>query len=85
MPGKVNPVMCEMVIQVAGQVLGNEHAITMGYRESFFEFNISMPAIAHNLSNRSACCPPPRASSPIAASAASKPTSSDAKKWSSSH
>ncbi len=49
MPGKVNPVMCEMVIQVAGQVAGNDHAIVMGCRESYFELNVGMPLIAHNL------------------------------------
>jgi len=49
MPGKVNPVMSEMVIQVAGQVAGNDHAIMMGCRESFFELNVGMPLIAYNL------------------------------------
>ncbi len=49
MPGKVNPVMSEMVAQVAGQVLGNDHAIVMGCRESFFELNVGMPLMGHNL------------------------------------
>lgn len=49
MPGKVNPVMCEMMIQVCGQVIGNDLAVTMGCRESFFELNVGMPLIAHNL------------------------------------
>ncbi|MEE9293794.1 MAG: class II fumarate hydratase [Phycisphaerae bacterium] len=49
MPGKVNPVMSEMVIQVAAQVMGNDLAVTMGCRESFFELNVGMPLIAHNL------------------------------------
>ena len=49
MPGKVNPVMCEMLIQVCGQVIGNDLAATMGCRESFFELNVGMPLIVHNL------------------------------------
>jgi fumarate hydratase, class II len=49
MPGKVNPVMSEMVIQVAAQVTGNDVAVTMGCRESFFELNVAMPMMAHNL------------------------------------
>ena len=49
MPGKVNPVMSEMVIQVAAQVVGNDLAITMGCKESFFELNVGMPMMAHNL------------------------------------
>lgn len=49
MPGKVNPVMCEMLIQVCAQVVGNDTAVTMGCRESFFELNVGMPLIAHNV------------------------------------
>ncbi len=49
MPGKVNPVMSEMVAQVAAQVIGNDAAITHGCRESYFELNIGMPVMAHNL------------------------------------
>ena len=49
MPGKVNPVMSEMVAQVAGQVMGNDHAIAIACRESFFELNVAMPLMAHNL------------------------------------
>ena len=49
MPGKVNPVMCEMLIQVCGQVIGNDLAVTLGCRESYFELNVGMPLIAHNL------------------------------------
>lgn len=49
MPGKVNPVMCEMLIQVCGQVIGNDVAITFGCRESFFELNVGMPLMTHNL------------------------------------
>jgi fumarate hydratase class II len=49
MPGKVNPVMCEMLIQVCCQVIANDTAVTLGCRESFFELNVGMPLIAHNL------------------------------------
>jgi len=49
MPGKVNPVMSEMVAQVAGQVIGNDTAVTHACRESYFELNIGMPLMAHNL------------------------------------
>jgi fumarate hydratase class II len=49
MPGKVNPVMCEMLIQVCAQVIGNDLAVTLGCRESFFELNVGMPLMAHNL------------------------------------
>jgi len=49
MPGKVNPVMSEMMIQVCGQVMGNDVAVTMGCRESFFDLNVGMPLMAHNL------------------------------------
>ncbi len=49
MPGKVNPVMSEMLVQVAGQVLGNDHAITAACRESYFELNVGMPLMTHNL------------------------------------
>ncbi len=49
MPGKVNPVMCEMLIQVAAQVIGHDTAITMACRESYFELNVGMPLMAYNL------------------------------------
>ncbi|HUU84091.1 MAG TPA: class II fumarate hydratase [Phycisphaerae bacterium] len=49
MPGKVNPVMCEMVVQVAAQVHGNDAAIALGCRESYLELNVAMPMMAHNL------------------------------------
>jgi fumarate hydratase class II len=50
MPGKVNPVMCEMVIQVGAQVIGNDAAITFsGASGSILELNVMMPVIAHNL------------------------------------
>jgi len=49
MPGKVNPVMSEMLIQVCAQVIGNDTAIMLGARDSVFELNVMMPLIAHNL------------------------------------
>jgi fumarate hydratase class II len=49
MPGKVNPVMCEMVIQVVSQVIGNDAAIALGGAMGNFELNTMLPVIAHNL------------------------------------
>ncbi|MGB2985681.1 MAG: class II fumarate hydratase [Phycisphaerae bacterium] len=49
MPGKVNPVMSEMLIQVAAQVIGSDAAITIGCRDSHYELNVMMAMIAHNL------------------------------------
>jgi hypothetical protein len=49
MPGKVNPVMAEMLMQVGGQVMGNDAAITFGGALGNFELNAMMPLIAHNL------------------------------------
>lgn len=49
MPGKVNPVMSEMMIQVCAQVIGNDTAITIGCRDGHYELNVMMPLMAHNL------------------------------------
>jgi len=49
MPGKVNPVMSEMVMMVAAQVVGNDAAITWSGASGNFELNVMMPVIAHNL------------------------------------
>jgi fumarate hydratase, class II len=49
MPGKVNPVMCEMLLQVCTQVIGNDAAITFGGSFGNFELNVMMPVMAHNL------------------------------------
>lgn len=49
MPGKVNPVIPESVIQVAAQVIGNDTAITLGGTGSYFELNLMLPLIAYNL------------------------------------
>jgi len=49
MPGKVNPVMSEMIIQVAAQVIGNDTAVTIGCRDGHYELNVMMPMMAHNV------------------------------------
>ena len=49
MPGKVNPVMSEMVMQVAAQVIGNDATITWSGANGNFELNVMMPVLAHNL------------------------------------
>jgi fumarate hydratase class II len=49
MPGKVNPVMAESLMQVCGQVIGNDAAITLGGLSGNFELNVMMPLMAHNL------------------------------------
>jgi len=49
MPGKVNPVIPEVVIQVAAQVIGNDAAITVAGSQGQFELNVRVPLIARNL------------------------------------
>jgi fumarate hydratase class II len=49
MPGKVNPVMPEVVLQVGAQVIGNDTAITIGGLQGQFELNVRIPLIARNL------------------------------------
>ena len=49
MPGKVNPVIPESLIQVCAQVIGNDAAITLGGLSGNFELNVMMPVIAYNL------------------------------------
>lgn len=49
MPGKVNPVMAEMLNMVCFQVMGNDTAIAYGTQASQLELNVMMPLIAHNL------------------------------------
>jgi fumarate hydratase class II len=48
MPGKVNPVMCEVMTQVAAQVIGNDSAITIGAQGGNFELNVMIPVMIHN-------------------------------------
>ena len=49
MPGKVNPVIPEVVTQVAAQVIGNDAAITVGGMQGHFELNVFIPLMARNL------------------------------------
>ena len=49
MPGKVNPVIPEVVTQVAAQVIGNDAAIAVGGLQGHFELNTFVPLIARNL------------------------------------
>ncbi|HXF98441.1 MAG TPA: class II fumarate hydratase [Gaiellaceae bacterium] len=49
MPGKVNPVIPEVVTQVAAQVIGNDAAITIGGMNGHFELNVYVPLMARNL------------------------------------
>ena len=49
MPGKVNPVIPEVVLHVAAQVIGNDLAITIGGMQGNFELNVRVPLIARNL------------------------------------
>jgi len=52
MPGKVNPVICEALIMICGQVIGNDAAITfgnLGGLNSTLDLNVAMPLIARNL------------------------------------
>src|SRR5579872_6674383 len=65
MPGKVNPVIPEVVLQVSAQVIGNDTAITVGGLQGQFELNVRIPLIARNLLQSlrlltSACAPSPR-------------------------
>jgi fumarate hydratase class II len=49
MPGKVNPVIPEVVLQVCAQVIGNDTAITIAGMQGNFELNVRIPLIARNL------------------------------------
>ena len=49
MPGKVNPVLCEAVTQVAAQVYGNDAAVAFGASQGNFELNVYVPMMAHNV------------------------------------
>jgi fumarate hydratase class II len=49
MPGKVNPVIPEVVCQVSAQVIGNDTAITVGGLQGNFELNVQIPLMARNL------------------------------------
>ncbi|MEK6227801.1 MAG: class II fumarate hydratase [Actinomycetota bacterium] len=49
MPGKVNPVIPEVVLQIGAQVIGNDVAITIAGTQGAFELNVRVPLIARNL------------------------------------
>ena len=49
MPGKVNPVICESVMQVCAQVFGNDTAVYWGGANGNLELNVMMPVMAHNV------------------------------------
>ena len=49
MPGKVNPVISEMMMQVSAQVIGNDNTITFSSANGNFELNTMLPVMAHNL------------------------------------
>jgi fumarate hydratase class II len=49
MPGKVNPVIPEVVTQVSAQVIGNDSAVTVGGLQGHFELNVFVPLIARNV------------------------------------
>src|SRR4051812_15365581 len=49
MPGKVNPVLCEAMMMVCAQVIGNDACVTWSGANGNFELNVMMPVMAHNL------------------------------------
>jgi fumarate hydratase class II len=49
MPGKVNPVMCEVMMMACAQVMGNDVTISVSNQQGNFELNVMLPVIAHNL------------------------------------
>ncbi|GAA1772961.1 class II fumarate hydratase [Streptomonospora arabica] len=49
MPGKVNPVLCEAMLQVSSQVVGNDAAVSFGGSAGNFELNVQLPMIARNV------------------------------------
>lgn len=49
MPGKINPVICESVIQVSAQVVGNDATLTLAGQGGYFELNTMMPVAAYNI------------------------------------
>ena len=49
MPGKVNPVIAESLVQVSAQVLGNDLSVAMASKGGYFELNTMMPVAGYNL------------------------------------
>ena len=78
MPGKVNPVIPEVVTQVAAQVIGNDAAITVGGLQGHFELNVFVPLMARNLLQSITLLAAPAACSTRSASTGSRRTASSA-------
>ena len=76
MPGKVNPVIPEVVTQVAAQVIGNDTAITVGGMGGHFELNVYVPLMARNLLDSIELLRARRGCSPRSASTGSRRTAS---------
>ena len=57
MPGKVNPVIPEVVLQVAAQVIGNDTAVTVAGTQGNFELNVRVPMMARNVFDSIRCSP----------------------------
>ena len=74
MPGKVNPVIPEVVLQVAAQVIGNDTAITVAGTQGTFELNVRVPVIARNLFESIRILTSAATCSPRSASTASRRT-----------
>ncbi len=74
MPGKVNPVICEMVCQACAQVIGNDAAVGFAGAAGNFELNVMVPVIARNLLGSANLLTPVARCSPTAASRGSAPT-----------
>jgi len=51
MPGKVNPVMSEMLLMICAQVIGNDATVAWGVAAGNFELNVMIPVMAYNLLN----------------------------------
>ncbi|WP_209125366.1 aspartate ammonia-lyase [Alkalihalobacillus sp. BA299] len=49
MPGKVNPVMCEVINQISFQVIGNDHTISLASEAGQLELNVMEPVLVFNL------------------------------------
>ncbi len=49
MPGKVNPVMCEAMMMVCAEVIGNDSTVTWSGANGNFELNVMMPVMAHDI------------------------------------
>jgi len=74
MPGKVNPVVCEAVRQVAAQVFGNDAAVAFAGSQGDFELNVMLPVIGAICSSRSGCWRTSPGCSPTGASTVWSPT-----------